>query len=416
MGPAPEVCSLIGCEGSDRLAPKLLAVLTVRYWLAHSVPAGQSLPVAWLDRGVTAFLELRLPAAGIPTDRRTERSMVIIGIDPHKASHTAVALDDQHQPLGRLRVDASRATLRTLQTWAKQWPDRRWAVEGTNGLGRLLAQQLVAAGENVVDVPAKLAARVRVLNTGHGRKTDEADAASVASAALHHPELRQVIAEDYTDALRLLSDRRDHLNEERRRTVNRLHVVLRDLHPGGAARQLSADRAAQLLRTIRPVTPVDVERKVIARELLTDLRRLDKALATNRQRCADAVQASGTGLVKIVGISEVLAAKIIGHTGDVRRFRTADHYGSYTGTAPIETSSGDVRRHRLNRGGNRSLNNALHLVARTQLNHHDAARRHHARKIAEAKTPDEAFRSLKRQLAKVVYRQMTADRERAVLT
>lgn len=290
------------------------------------------------------------------------------------------------------------------------------AVEGVNGLGRLLAQQLVAAGEDVVDVPAKLAARVRVLDTGHGRKTDEADALSVATAALHHSDLRHVTVEDYTAALRLLSDRRDHLNEERRRTVNRLHVALRDLHPGGAKRQLSASAAADLLRTVRPVTAVDVERKAIARELLTDLRRLDKALVENRKRCAVAVEASGTGLIEMVGISEVLAAKIIGHTGDVRRFRTADRYGSYTGTAPVEASSGDIRRHRLNRGGNRALNNALHLIARTQLNHHEAARRHHARKIAESKTPDEAFRSLKRQLAKVVYRQLRTDRERRLLT
>ena len=102
--------------------------------------------------------------------------------------------------------------------------------------------------------------------------------------------------------------------------------------------------------------------------------------------------------------------------GDVGRFATADHYGSYTGTAPVEASSGDVRRHRLNRGGNRALNNALHLVARTQLNHHEPARRHHARKLAEAKTSDEAFRSLKRQLAKVVYRHLKADQQRPVLT
>jgi transposase len=257
---------------------------------------------------------------------------------------------------------------------------------------------------------------VRVLNTGHGRKTDAADALSVATAALHHPDLRRVTAEDYTAALRLLSDRRDHLNEDRRRTVNRLHAVLRDLRPGGAPRQLSAQRAASLLRNIRPTPAVAVERKAVARELLADLRRLDKALAENRRRCAAAVEASGSGLTGIVGISEVLAAKIIGHTGDITRFRTADQFGSYTGTAPVEASSGDVRRHRLNRGGNRSLNNALHLAARTQLNHHHGARQHHARKLAEAKTPQEAFRSLKRQLAKVVYRQMKADHARARLT
>jgi transposase len=341
--------------------------------------------------------------------------MVIIGIDPHKASHTAAALDERHQLLAHLRVPASKTSTAQLLAWAARWPDRRWAIEGAHGLGRLLAQQLLAAGEQVVDVPAKSSARVRVLDRGHGRKTDAADATSVATAALPHPGLREVVAEDHVVVLRLLSDRRDQLNQERRRTINRLHTLLRDLHPGGARRSLSADTAAALLRRIRPATAVQIQRKTIARELLADLRRLDKALATNRRRCAEAVAASGTTLTEILGISDVLAAKIIGHTGDVRRFPSVDHYGSYTGTAPVEASSGDVRRHRLNRGGNRALNNALHLAARTQLNHHEPARAHYQRKLAEAKTTDEAFRSVKRQLAKVVYRHLRDDLHRRPL-
>ncbi len=259
-----------------------------------------------------------------------------------------------------------------------------------------------------MDVPAKLAARARLLDTGHGRKTDDVDAASVAVVAVRNAGLRQVARDDYTAVLRLLADRRDDLNEERRRTVNRLHVLLRDLHPGGAARSLSADRAAALLARIRPGDAVALERKLMARELLTDLRRLDEALRRNRKRCAEAV-ASGTRLTELFGVSEVLAAKIIGHTGDVTRFPTSNHYGSYTGTAPIETSSGDVRRHRLNRGGNRSLNNALHLIARTQLNHDTAGRRHYRRKLAEHKTETEAFRSVKRHLANVIYRRLRHD-------
>jgi transposase len=340
--------------------------------------------------------------------------VVIIGIDPHKASHTAAALDDRHQLLDCLRVPANAGAVRRLLRWARHWPERRWAIEGAHGLGRLLAQQLLAAGEQVVDVPAKLSARVRVLERGHGRKTDAADAASVAAAAFHHPGLREVVVEDHAAVLRLLSDRRDQLNEERRRTVNRLHTLLRDLHPGGANRCLRADAAAALLRRIRPATAVQAERKLIARELLRDLRRLDRALAANRRRCAEAVATSGTTLTELVGVSDVLAAKIIGHTGDVGRFPSADHYGSYTGTAPVEASSGDIRRHRLNRGGNRALNNALHLIARTQLNHHPAARAHYQRKLAEAKTTDEAFRSLKRQLAKIVYRQLSQDAARGL--
>jgi len=148
----------------------------------------------------------------------------------------------------------------------------------------------------------------------------------------------------------------------------------------------------------------------MARQLVADLRRLDRALADNRRRCAAAVAASGTSLTAVFGISDVLAAKILGHTGDVGRFVTADRFASYTGTAPVEVSSGELTRHRLSRGGNRSLNNALHLAARVQIMHPGPGRDHYARKLAEHKSSTEALRSLKRQLAKIVYRHMVADR------
>ncbi|MGH7746396.1 MAG: IS110 family transposase [Candidatus Dormibacteria bacterium] len=338
--------------------------------------------------------------------------MVIIGIDPHKGSHTAAALSDGAEVLSQLRISANKRMLGNLVEWAAAWPQRIWAVEGATGLGLLLAQQLVGAGETVVDVPAKLAARARLLHTGHGRKTDVLDAVSVATVALHNRALRQVTREDHGTILRLLSDRRDELTQERRRAVNRLHRILRDLLAGGAPTELSADDAAKILASLRPVTAVEAERKALARDLVVDVRRIDRSLIANRKRCAEAVAASGTSLPAIVGISDVLAAKILGHTGDITRFATAGHYASYTGTAPIEASSGDVRRHRLCRAGNRSLNNALHLAARVQVMHAGPGQEHYRRKLAEHKTPREALRSLKRQLAKVVYRELRADHDR----
>jgi transposase len=291
-----------------------------------------------------------------------------------------------------------------------------WAIEGAAALGRLLAQQLVVAWERVVDVPSALAARARVLARGHGRKTDGIDARSVALVAQHRSDLLTVAADDHTAVLRLLSDRRDELTGERRRTVNRLHRVLRDLRPGGAARQLSADRAARLLTSIRPASAVDLERKAIARQLIADVRRLDRALLENRRRCEQAVASSGSTLTEIFGISDVLAAKILGHTGDITRFASADHYASYTGTAPVEASSGEQTRHRLSRAGNRSLNHALHMAARVQTMHPGPGRIHYQRKRAEQKTATEALRSLKRQLAKVVYRQLRNDHTSEPLT
>jgi transposase len=335
--------------------------------------------------------------------------MVTIGIDPHKSSHTAAALDASGETLGELRLRADGATLSRLLAWATGWPQRVWAIEGAGGLGRLLAQQLIAAGETVIDVPSALTAQVRVLHRGHGRKSDGIDARSVAIVAQHRDDLTRVGVDDHSALLRLLSDRRDELTAERRRAVNRLHRLLRDLHPGGAPRQLSADRASRLLATIRPAGVVDIERKTMARQLLADVRRVDRALNDNRRRCAEAVATSGSSLTEIFGISEILAAKILAHTGDITRFANADHYASYTGTAPIEVSSGEQRRHRLSRAGNRSLNHALHMAARVQTMHPGPGRTHYQRKQTEHKTPSEALRSLKRQLAKVVYRHLRDD-------
>lgn len=336
--------------------------------------------------------------------------MITIGIDPHKSSHTAVALDATGHVLGELRVAATKTTLQRLLRWAERWPDRIWAVEGATGLGHLLAQRLVASEETVLDVPATLAARVRLLARGHGRKTDGIDAASVARVAQNQPDLRRVGAEDHSSVLRLLSDRRDELTQERRRVVNRLHRLLRDLLPGGAPTELATEAAARLLNRIRPKTAVDLERKAMARALVADLRRIDRALVQNRSRCSAAVAASDTTLTTVFGISDVLAAKVLGHVGDVSRFGSADRFASYSGTAPIEVSSGEVRRHRLSRNGNRALNNALHLAARVQTMHAGPGRDHYERKLAEHKSSREALRSLKRQLAKVVYRHLVADR------
>jgi transposase len=216
--------------------------------------------------------------------------------------------------------------------------------------------------------------------------------------------------------LRLLSDRRDDLVAERTRTLSRLHVLLADLHPGGANRELTAARAAALLRQVRPITPVDGEHKRIARELLADVGRLDRQIKTASQAIRTAVRDHGTTLTEVYGVGPVLAAKLLGHAGDLTRFPDRDHFASSTGTAPIEASSGDVRRHRLNRGGNRQLNTALHLIAVCQIRDPSPGQVYYQRKLAEAKTPEEARRSLKRHLANVVHSHLVADHRRRTTT
>lgn len=338
--------------------------------------------------------------------------MITIGIDPHKRSLTATALDPHSRRLGHLRLPTTAQASQELLTWAKRWPQRRWAVEGASGLGRGIAQRLVDAGETVLDVPATLAARARLLGTGSARKTDAVDAASVAAAAIHNSRLRMVTPEDQTVLFRLLSDRRDDLVAERTRTLSRLHVLLADLRPGGAHRDLSAERAAALLRRLRPVTSIDAERKRIARELLADVRRLDRQITAASQAIRKAVRDHATTLTEVFGLGAILAAKILGHAGDITRFPSRDHFASYTGSAPVEASSGDLRRHRLNRGGNRQLNCALHIIAVCQIRDPSPGQAYYRRKLAEAKTPDEARRSLKRHLANVVYQHLVTDHRR----
>ncbi|MFJ5811184.1 transposase [Streptomyces sp. NPDC093093] len=174
--------------------------------------------------------------------------VITIGIDPHKSSPTAVAIDAAGHKVGQRRFVVNAGTFGQLIRWCELWPEQRFAVEGVGGLGRTLAQQLAAAGEDVVDVPSTLSARARLLSTGGDRKTDPADALHVAQVALFRTDLRKVVAEDQSTILRLLTERRHDLVNERTRTVNRLHALLRDLLPGGAPTRLSP-RAARGARS-----------------------------------------------------------------------------------------------------------------------------------------------------------------------
>jgi transposase len=336
--------------------------------------------------------------------------MVLIGVDPHKATHTAVAVDASEEPIARLTVRADRRQVQRLLEWAEPLgPERLWAVESANGLGHLLSQQLVAAGEAVVDVPATLAARVRLLGSVKASKNDPNDALSTAIAGLRHDDLRRVALEDHAAVLRLLADRHRNLTALRTRTICRLHALLRQLIAGGGPLRIRADRAAQLLRGVRPLDAVTAERKRMALDLLADARRLDRDIAAVKTRIRDAVTESGTTLVELHGVGPIVAAIVIGQVGDPRRFPSRDRFAAYNGTAPIEASSGPRVRHRLNQRGNRQLNHAMHLIAVTQIAHDTPGRAYFERKLAEGKSKKEALRSLKRHISDAVWRQLQAD-------
>lgn len=335
--------------------------------------------------------------------------MVLIGVDPHKGSHTAVVVDNDEHEIGRLTVRADRRQLQRMLSFAAPFGERTWAIESAGGLGFLLAQQLVAAGEDVVDVPPTLAARVRLLGSGRGSKNDPNDALSTAIAALRDPHLRTVVAEDHAMVLRMLADRYEDLTRLRTQAVCRLHALLAALVPGGVQKRLTANAAAAFLRRVHPVSAVEVERKNLAIELVADIRRLDQAAKAVKARTRVAVAASGTTLTDINGVGPIVAAILIGHTGDIHRFPTAGHFASYNGTAPIEASSGPKVRHRLNPRGNRRLNHALHVIALSQIRHDGRSRDYYLHKIDDGKTAKEARRALKRRISDTVYRKLRDD-------
>ena len=342
---------------------------------------------------------------------------VMIGIDPHKGSHTAVAISAAEEPLGDLRVRASAAQAGHLVAWAASWPERTWAVEGAGGLGRLLAQQLVAAGEQVLDVAPKLAARVRLLQAGDTNKNDPNDALSVAVAALRSRTRRQVAAEDHAAVLKVRAKRHRDLARSRNQVACRLHAVLCDLLPGGISKEITAAHAARILEQVTPSGPVAAARHELAGQFLPDLRGLDAQLRETKKKLAAAVRASGTSLTGVFGFGPASTGTVIGDVTDVTRFPSRDHFASYNGTAPVEVSSGNRKTYRLSLRGNRRINHALHMAAITQIRHrHSDGRAYYDRKIAQGKTHKEALRCLKRKISDAVFARLQADARQATAT
>ena len=214
-------------------------------------------------------------------------------------------------------------------------------------------------------------------------------------AASRNERLAAVDPEAASEVLRLLSERREDLVAERTRALNRLHGILRDLVPGGVDGKLSADRAARILRGMRPRgVASDRLRRRLASEMLRDVRTLDRKIVDLNARVEAEVDASGSTLTEIFGVGPILAATILGMVGDVSRFPTKAHFASYAGTAPLEASSGKVVRHRLSLGGNRKLNYALHMVATSQSRSDAPGGAYYRKKLAEGKSRKEALRCL----------------------
>ena len=338
-----------------------------------------------------------------------DANRVVIGMDPHKRTVTIEAMAPDETVLDRGRFTTDVAGFDAMLKHAAQWPDRVWAVEGCEGIGKHVVLRLLDAGEPVVDVPAKLSARMRVYATGQGRKTDDTDAHSIALVGVRMTGLREVVNDETLEVLRLLVDRRRRIGEDHTRMVCQLHQLLLELLPGGAKRDLSAAQARKLLTTVRPKDTAGKTRKRVALELVVDLERIyARKKAANKELVA-MVKQTGTRLLDLHGIGPSGAARLLVEVGDITRFPTKGHFASWAGTAPIDASSGDNVRHRLSRGGNRQINRALHMMAVVQLRNPTEGRKYYDRKVAAGKTPNEAMRCLKRRLSDIVYKTMLDD-------
>ena len=343
-------------------------------------------------------------------------SRVVIGMDPHKRSVTIEVMTKDESIVGTGRFATDRDGHAAMRRYVQAWPDRVWAIEGCQGIGRHVANRLLAEGEQVVDIPPKLSARARVFATGQGRKTDATDAHSVALVGTRMSGLRPVVNDEQLAVLRVLVDRRRSLGEEHTRKMSQVHHLLLELIPGGAKKDLSAAQAKKLLATVRPRDAAGKTRRRVAAELIADLERIyQRKRAANKELTA-LVAATGTTLMDLNGIGPSGAARLLVEVGDITRFPDKNHFGSWTGTAPIDASSGDNVRHRLSRGGNRQINRVLHIMATVQLRNPTEGRGYFDRSKARGKTSNESMRLLKRRLSDIVYRTMVNDAARHMAT
>jgi transposase len=335
--------------------------------------------------------------------------MVILGIDAHKRSHTVVAVDEHGRQLATKTVGAATADHLGLLRWAGQFgAQRQWAIEDCRHLSRRLERDLLGAGERIVRVPPKLMAKVRDSARTFG-KSDPIDALAVARAVLREPNLPTARLDGPDREVRLLVDHREALVSERTRVINRLRWRLHELDPSWDPRPRSLNRASAYDKIETRVSGLDGLVAELAGRLVEHARRLTTEIDQLTIDITSLVEATAPSLLAVPGCGVLTAAKIIGETAGVDRFRSKDTYARHNGTAPLPVWSSNHTRHRLSRTGNRQLNAALHRIALTQAQWHPQAKAMIARRIAGGDGGMEALRILKRRLSDVIYRALLAD-------
>jgi transposase len=336
--------------------------------------------------------------------------MVIVGIDAHKRTHTAVAIDEAGRKLGERRTTSTttEADLELLR-WADGFgAQRRFAVEDCRHLSRRLEADLLAAGQELVRVPPKLMAHARDAARTYG-KSDPIDALAVARAAHREPNLPIARLDGPSRDLRLLVDHREDLVRDRVAQINRLRWHLHELDPGWDPAPRSLVRFKHLDGLAARLETRDGTVAWIAGDLVARIRELTVAANELERRIVEAVAGLAPALLELAGLGALTAAKIVGEVADVRRFRSKDAFARHNGTAPLPVWSGNRIRHRLSRTGNRQLNAAIHRIAVTQMRIHDDAKAYLERRVRLGNTKTEALRALKRKLSDVVFRALLAD-------
>jgi len=328
--------------------------------------------------------------------------MIVIGVDVHKQSVTAVAVDEAARMLAERTVAVGSDE---LIGWASLLsPERLWAVEDCRQLTRWLERQLLEFGEELVRVPPKLTVPERRAGRTRG-KSDPIDALAVARAALREPNLsRPRPGERVFRELKLLVDHRDDLVDARRRTQQRLRWHLHALDPTFVVPLRMLSRSSHLERVSRWLARRPRELQVgLARELVSRCRSLNRTIGELDQVLAQRAAELAPKLLELPGCAAVTAAKLLAEIGPIDRFRTDAQLARHSGIAPVEASSGRVQRHRLDRSGNRQLNAAFYRIAITQARYHPAAQAYLERKKTEGKSRREAIRCLKRLLVRIVF-------------
>ena len=338
---------------------------------------------------------------------------VAIGVDSHKSSLAVGVLDEVGRTVGVSEFANDRRGHASLIEWIDRCgPERVIGIEGAGNYGAGLARRLLQAGEDVREVPAFLSHRERKKNPSRG-KSDVNDAIAIARVVARGDRLSSPQRTEVFQDLKLLSDHRDQLVRARTQLINRTHKDLVISHPGYEKRIPKLSSKKNLRATITLLRSDHSVRAELIRDRIVELRRLNEKISAVEKQMAGKVEESGTTLTQLRGIRFIVAAKILGEVGDPSRLRSKGSFAMLTGTAPLEASSGRTKRHRLNRGGNRQLNYALHMMALARQRGDEDTQTYMARLQGEGKSRKEAMRCLKRHLSNVVYRQLIADLRRS---